>query len=211
MAQTKAKLIYVADPMCSWCYGFANELSEALKNLNDKVDLQLIMGGLRPYNTETMKDLGEFLKGHWQHVEQRSGRQFNYAILKDQSFVYDTEPSSRAVLVMRQLKPEREFDFFKAIQTAFYAENKNTNEVDTFLDLVEDLEVDRNKFKVMFESEGMKQAVRKDFETAAEMGVRGFPTLILKLEDHFFLISNGFTTAKNIESKVNHQLEFVGK
>jgi putative protein-disulfide isomerase len=211
MAQTKAKIIYVADPMCSWCYGFANELSAALKNLDDKVELQLIMGGLRPYNTETMLDLGEFLKGHWQHVEERSGREFNYEILKDSSFVYDTEPPSRAVLVMRQLKPAQEFAFFKAIQTAFYAENKNTNDVNTYLDLTEQFGVDREKFKAMFESEGMKQAIRKDFETAGAMGVRGFPTVILQDGDQYFLISNGYTTAKNIESNISHQLESVEK
>ena len=70
MSQTK--LIYIADPMCSWCYGFSNELSTAIDNLGDKVELQLIMGGLRPYNTETIQDLGEFLRGHWKHVEERS-------------------------------------------------------------------------------------------------------------------------------------------
>jgi len=211
MSQSKAKLIYIADPMCSWCYGFTNELSQALNNLDDKVELQLIMGGLRPYNTETMLDLGEFLKGHWHHVEERSGREFNYEILKDTSFVYDTEPPSRAVVVMRQLNPKKEFAFFKAIQTAFYAENKNTNEVETYLDLAEQFDVDREKFKALFESEAMKQAIKKDFETAAAMGVRGFPTVILQNGDQYLVISNGYTSAKNIEDKVGHQLELIEK
>ncbi len=209
MAQTK--LIYVADPMCSWCYGFANELSKALVNLEDKVEFQLVMGGLRPYNTETIKDIGDFLKDHWKHVEERSSREFNYDILKDNAFVYDTEPPSRAVLVMRKLKPEQEFAFFKAIQTAFYAENKNTNEVETYLDLVEKFGVDPNKFKVLFESEEMKQAIKKDFEKAAALGIRGFPSVVLQDGDKYFLISNGYTTAKNIEANVIQQLELVNK
>ena len=211
MAQTKAKLIYIADPMCSWCYGFTNELSKALKNLDNNVEFQLIMGGLRPYNTETMSDLGEFLRGHWKHVEERSGKKFNYAILKNESFVYDTEPPSRAVLVMRQLNPEKEFDFFKAIQTSFYVENKNTNEVETYLVLADKFGVNRAKFRAMFESEAMKQAARKDFENAAAMGVRGFPTVVLKKGEQYFLISNGYTEAKNIISNVNYQLELIEK
>ena len=63
----------------------------------------------------------------------------------------------------------------------------------------------------MFESEEMKQAVRKDFETAASLNVRGFPTVLLKRDDQYSLISNGYTTAKNIEANVKHQLEFVDK
>ena len=127
MSQTKAKLIYVGDPMCSWCYGIADELTKTVESLGADTDLQLIMGGLRPYNTETMKDLGDFLKEHWDHVNQASGQPFNYGILQDHSFVYDTEPPSRAVLVVRKLKPEQELAFFKSIQTAFYKDNKNTN------------------------------------------------------------------------------------
>ena len=209
MSQSKAKLIYVADPMCSWCYGFVNELSTTLNNLDNQVDFQLIMGGLRPYNTETMADLGDFLKGHWHHVEERSGVAFNYDILKDVSFVYDTEPPSRAVLVMRQLNPDQEFAFFKAIQTAFYAENKNTNKVETYLDLAEQFGVDRETFKTMFESEAIKTAIKKDFEMAAALGVRSFPTLVLQKGDQYFLISNGYSTSKNIKSSIKHQLELV--
>ena len=45
------QLVYVADPLCSWCYGFGPELTRLLERIPQaKVDL--VMGGLRPYNTE---------------------------------------------------------------------------------------------------------------------------------------------------------------
>lgn len=47
MTAQKSKLIYVGDPMCSWCYGIANELSQTIDYFNDDFDLELIMGGLR--------------------------------------------------------------------------------------------------------------------------------------------------------------------
>ena len=46
--QEKATLIYFGDPMCSWCYGFSDELNDALNLLSDQVDFELVMGGLRP-------------------------------------------------------------------------------------------------------------------------------------------------------------------
>lgn len=203
MAQDKATLLYFGDPMCSWCYGFSPELSKVLEQLGDQVDLDLVMGGLRPYGTETMADLDDFLKHHWEDVNERSGQPFKYEILKDKAFVYDTEPACRAVLVMRKLKPESEFEFFKAVQTAFYFENKNTSELATYTALAEKFGIESGVFQKEFESEEMKKLTRKDFETSAEMGVRGFPTLVLKKGDKLSLLCNGYAPAEQVIKSIN--------
>lgn len=204
MAQkNNSKLIYIADPMCSWCYGFSPELSKVVDQLDDHTDFSIVLGGLRPYNTETMEQLGDFLQGHWKEVNQRSGQPFKFDILQDHSFVYDTEPACRAVALMRQIKPDQAFAFFKAIQQAFYAENKNTNLTDTYVSLAADFGVDTEIFRTAFESEDMKTRVKEDFNYAGQLGVRGFPTLVLQEGDKYYLISNGYMKA----SKVLHQIE----
>ena len=203
MAQDKPTLIYVGDPMCSWCYGFSPEFSEAVDKLDEKVELEMVMGGLRPYNKQTMKDLDDFLTHHWEEVSERSGQPFKYDILKDYTFVYDTEPACRAVRVVRDLAPEKELAFFKAIQTAFYYENKNTGEIDTYLEICEKMDIDSKAFSSAFDSDKMKAAVREDFTASAEMGVRGFPTVILKKDGKYIMISSGYTTAENVVQKVN--------
>ncbi|MFT5169075.1 MAG: putative protein-disulfide isomerase, partial [Saprospiraceae bacterium] len=58
MDQKKLNIIYFADPMCSTCYGFSPTINKIEDDLEGLVDIQMIMGGLRPFNTETMKDLG---------------------------------------------------------------------------------------------------------------------------------------------------------
>ncbi len=39
-------LLYIADPLCSWCYGFGPELSKLLAR-HPGARLDLVMGGLR--------------------------------------------------------------------------------------------------------------------------------------------------------------------
>lgn len=208
MTEKKPLLFYFGDPMCSWCYGFSPELSQALETLGESVELKVIMGGLRPYNTETMADLEDFLKDHWEHVQEASGQDFNYGILKDHSFVYDTEPPSRAVLVARSMKPEITFDFFKAVQKAFYVENKNTHDIETYLELANQFGLDKEAFKKSFESEEAKEDIRIEFEYAASLGVRGFPTVILKRgEEDYTLISNGYQKAEQILAKISKLIE----
>lgn len=201
MAQSKAKLIYFGDPMCSWCYGFSPEMSKALDSLSENVDFQLVMGGLRPYNTETMADLGDFLQHHWEDVNKRSGQPFSFEILKEKTFVYDTEPACRAVALMRELKPEAEFEFFKKIQSEFYKENKNTNLSETFAKLAEEYGFDKTDFTQKFESEEFKEKVKKDFTYSQSVGVQSFPTLVLQSGDDMYLVAQGYVDAETIIEK----------
>lgn len=206
MSQNKAVLIYVGDPMCSWCYGFSPEITKVKEALKNECDFKLVMGGLRPFNTETMADLGDFLKGHWEHVAERSPVEFNYEILNDKSFVYDTEPPARAVVVVRNMKPSVEFDFFKEVQSAFYAGNKNTNDIQTYLDLLTQFDLDKKTFTALYESENMKKATKADYQLAQSLGVHGFPGTILYYQGNYYRTSNGYLKAEELISAVRLSL-----
>jgi len=200
-------IYYVGDPLCSWCYGFAPEIANVKEHYSGKLEFEIIMGGLRPNNTETMKDLGEFLQHHWEQVEKRSGQKFNYELLNDHSFVYDTEPPARAVWVVRQLKPEVEFQFFKDVQVLFYVENKNTNYKESFIDLLEKYQINVEKFNALFDSDDAKYGVKQDFRFAGELGVRGFPSVLLKKGEEWILISNGYSDAKTVINTIEKALK----
>ena len=202
----KAKLIYVGDPMCSWCYGFSPEFSKASTSLDDKVNFEMIMGGLRPYNTQQMPELADFLKEHWQHVEERSGQPFNTEVLS-KPWKYDTEPPSRAVIVVRDMAPDKELDFFKAIQKTFYQDNQNTNLTATYSALAAAMGLDKGQFEVLFESQQYKEKTRQDFEKAAEMGIRGFPSVVVEYNGRLHLIANGYAPATQIIDSVHAIIE----
>ncbi|MFK7934508.1 MAG: DsbA family protein [Saprospiraceae bacterium] len=207
MTQAQTTLIYIGDPMCSWCYGFSPEFTKAAQQLTTEgdVSVKMIMGGLRPYNTQKMPELSDFLKGHWEEVGERSGQPFSYDILQSKDFVYDTEPACRAVVVARELAPAKEWAFFKKVQAAFYYENQNTSDLATYLPIAKELGIDEKRFAELFQSDAMKQKTRADFTASAEMGVRGFPTVVLQKDGQLYLIANGYTEAENIVKAVRRQ------
>jgi putative protein-disulfide isomerase len=206
MSQEKPKLIYVGDPMCSWCYGFTNELSKVLTHYDNQLDLEMIMGGLRPYNQESIVELKEFLFDHWTDIHERTGQAFKFDILNDESFLYDTEPPSRAVVIIRSLAPDKEYDFFKAIQKAFYFDNANTSAIDTYVRIIKDWNIDVELFKARFNSEEWKNLTSQDFDRAARLGVSSFPTLLFKNGDIQFLISNGYQESAILIRQINSLL-----
>jgi len=204
---TKATLVYVGDPMCSWCYGFSNELTDVVKGLDDNIEFEIVMGGLRPYNTETMAEMADFLKGHWEDVESMSGLKFSYDILEEKEFVYDTEPPSRAILAVRKMNPKVELAFFKDVQKAFYLESKNTNDINTYLELAKKYDLNTTRFKTLFESDDLKNEIKQDFLRAEQLGVSGFPTMVLVQNGEATVIANGYTSADNILAKVAKALK----
>lgn len=193
----EAKLIYVGDPMCSWCYGVSNEML-AVKEHFDELPFEIVMGGLRPGNTQSMLDLKDFLSHHWEDVAKASGQEFTYDILDRTDLTYDTEPPCRATVVVRHMKPEVAFAFFKAVQKSFYFENKNLHLVESYAPVLERLGIDLAEFERLFGSDEMKSATQADFQLASAMGVRGFPTLLLKRGDEVSVVANGYTSAESM-------------
>ncbi len=191
-------LIYIGDTMCSWCYGFANNL-DAFIAAHPELKLRMVQGGLRPNNTEKAIDMADFLKKHWVEINERTGQHFAYGILSDPNFVYDTEPASRAVVVARMIDPEKEYAFFKAVQMAFYSLNKNTNELATYLDIASELGLNVKRFEELFNSEEARYYTNADFQLSAEMGIKGFPSTVIKKGKEFILLSNGYRALEDLE------------
>ncbi|MEM9548354.1 MAG: hypothetical protein AAGA77_20390 [Bacteroidota bacterium] len=121
----KPKLIYVGDPMCSWCYGISDELGKVVAYYEDKMDLEVVMGGLRAGGGEEWNaSFKEFLRHHWEDVGIKSGQSFSFALLDKEEFNYDTEPACRAVVVVEELASDKSFRFLKRFKRDFTKEVK---------------------------------------------------------------------------------------
>lgn len=198
-----ATIIYVGDPMCSWCWGIANELEQLRKEFEENCDFQLVVGGLRPGGGDKWDaDFKQFLKKHWEHVHKASGQPFNYDLLKKEYFNYDTEPACRAVRVVRDLASKKEFAFFKAIQSHFYVENEDPNHIDFYQTLCKQLNINFDDFKTKFESEKYKTLVREDFAQSASWGIRGFPSIVLQQGEQLYLISSGYLGFHQMKERI---------
>ena len=201
-------LIYVADPMCSWCYGFAAPLDALLADPQDAAPLQvaLVMGGLRPFTTEPMtSERVTELAGHWHHVEQASGQPFSdpaHTAMHIPGFIYDTEPASRAVVTVRSLWPQHVWRYFKAVQQAFYAEARNVTEPAVLADLAEALGLPRADFAHAFASQKMRDATLADFKQSQEWGIQGFPTVLAEHGDHLHALGSGYMPIDTLRERL---------
>jgi putative protein-disulfide isomerase len=196
------RLVYVADPLCSWCYGFGPQLADLLAR-HPEIRLEIVMGGLRAGNRQPMSPaLRDMLRGHWAHVAQLTGLEFSDAIFEREGFVYDTEPPCRAVVAARSLDPRGALALMKAIQSAFYREGRDVTAAATLASIAAECGYDAKSFSTVLESPAIREATRADFARARGWGVTGFPTLALARGDALYLLTAGFSTGDVVEERL---------
>jgi len=201
MDAQRDKLIYVGDPMCSWCYGFTMPLQQ-VKEKFPHLEFTMVMGGLRAGGQESMSSLKTFLREHWYEVHEKTGQPFAYGILSDSSMIYNTEPACRAVVTVRKIAPEKEYAFFKALQRSFYAEGTDITQQANLIAIAQSMGIDKNSFLDVFQSQEIKNNTKKDFMWSENLEVNGFPSLILYKEGRFSKLSTGYSTYDQIVKKM---------
>lgn len=186
-------LVYVADPMCSWCYGFAPTIRKIEHDFADRAPIEVLVGGLRPWTQEPWKaEQREMIKEHWGHVNEASGQPFNYNRFDDPDFIYDTEPACRAVACMRALNVEQTLGYLDRVHQAFYAEGKDTKDPEVLADIATEFDVDRQAFLDRFNSEVAINDVTRHFQLTRQWGINGYPALLVRDDDQLGILTLGY-------------------
>lgn len=190
--------IYVGDPLCSWCWGFAPVLEQMGERYPFPV--RVVVGGLRPGPAahEVDEDFRRFLVEHWEHVEEASGQPCDPAVLRD-GLVYDTEPPCRAVVAVREVNPAETLRWFARLQRAFYAEGVEVTDPTTVPALLEGFDVAPEAFVEAFQAETTRERTWRDFREARELGVTGFPTLFFHDGERVVELIHGFVPWEQLE------------
>jgi putative protein-disulfide isomerase len=185
--------LYVFDPMCSWCYGFQPVMAALARHFAGHVPVRLMVGGLRAGNTKAVREEDkEFFRNAWGRVGTATGRSFNTGFFERQGFVYDTEPACRAVVAGRMLDVTKALAFAGAVCEAFYGHNRDTTELETLADIAAQTGYDRAMFAGAMLDPDVRNATFKDFLNTKQMGVEGFPCLLLSHADGYALVTSGY-------------------
>lgn len=220
------EIIYLADPMCSWCWGFQPVIHSLLERYgkNDEsaappgetgaaeepaLSFRLVMGGLRPGQAaEPLNDaLKRMLRHHWREVEKKTGQPFQYTMLdkKNSEFLYDTHPAACAVVTMRRMEPAREFEFFSLLQKSFYAGGLDITNPELLLELAGTMTtstgepVSVKKFMELYNEEVTNRLTFADYNLSLQLGIRGFPSVVLRRDMEFEILTSGYQPLEVLE------------
>jgi putative protein-disulfide isomerase len=201
------EFVYVGDPMCSWCWGF----SPALAKLESRYDipLRVVMGGLRTgpraelMNAEARGQLADY----WHGVAQRTGQPFTNASLERNGWRYDTEPSCRGVVAMRELAPQETLRWVARLHRAFYVEGVDITDMAVFPELLEGFDVHPDRYAQVLADDATTERTQQDFAEAQRYGVTGFPTVLFRDGEELSIVTRGFVPWDQLEPALTDWLE----
>ena len=204
-----ARLLYVMDPMCSWCWGFS-PIAQALVEQAQAagVELHLVVGGLRTGNGAALEPAARrYILEHWQAVANATGQPFTFEGALPDGFVYDCEPACRAVVAARSLAPDCAWALLKLIQQAFYVQGRDVTQASVLVELAKRAGLPRIEFAAAFDSAEQYGATAADFTWVQDLGIAGFPTLLAERNGQLALLTNGYQSLEPLSDLLGRWLE----
>ncbi len=204
-----SRLLYVMDPMCSWCWGFAPVAGKLVEQARAAgVPLALVMGGLRTGQGAALEPTTKrYILEHWHAVHDATGQPFRFEDALPDGFVYDTEPACRAVVTARRLDEDCAWALVGEIQRAFYAEGRDVTQAGVLTELAEQVGLPRIEFAEAFDSQDNHLATLADFSWARDLGIAGFPTLLAERDGQLALLTNGYQPLGELAPLLERWLE----
>lgn len=198
------KMLYFADPMCSWCWGFSATLDAVRSALPSSGPIQYIMGGLAPDSDAPMDDqMKRYIQKHWRSVAERTGADFNWDFWERCSPRRSTYPACRAVIACGAQQPDRKGEVFRALQRAFYLEARDPSDLETLALIAYELGFDRSRFETDLVSDEIERLFQEDLSACRRHGVAGFPALMESSGDEHRWLAQGYAPPQ----EVLHRLE----
>jgi len=203
-----ARLLYVMDPMCSWCWGFAPVAAALIAQAAEAgVSTRLVPGGLRTGGSALDGSTRKYILEHWQAVAEATGQPFRFDGAMPDGFVYDTEPACRALVTARELDAERVWPLLGLIQRAFYEQGVDVTRAPQLVELAEQAGFDRERFAQQFTSQDIRAATSADFSWVQDLGIAGFPTLLAERNGQLALLTNGYQPLDSLQPLLGRWLQ----
>ena len=200
------ELVYFANPMCSWCYGFHTGFAAALGTRIGAFSVTLALGALRE-DTEPLRDAQKaYLREAWTQVEAASGRPFAFDLLERHDLVYDTRPASRAVAAVRSAAPARALAYLGAVQTAFYRDARDVTRADVLAAIAAEEQLEPAVVEAALDDPAGAAALAQENAEVARLGVGGYPTVLALTRPKPRLVAHGFQPAEAIAAALDETL-----
>ena len=188
--QKKETIYYIFDPLCGWCYGFEPVMMKIQEQYKDRFNFEVIPGGMvRKENAQPIANMREFLLKAIPNLEDRTGikigQKYYDQILMKEGVTLDSEMPSRVFLTLAPYYPNREAELAKEIQDLLYQDGLDLGRKETYskLDYMN---------RVDFESQEAHLQMRETFDWVSQLGVRGFPALLIERSGKFYQLGAGY-------------------
>ncbi|MEQ6854252.1 DsbA family protein [Lysinibacillus capsici] len=208
------EVYYVTDPICSHCWALEPVLRRFIEQYGHYFNFHTIMGGLLekwgngPVDPANGISGPADVVGHWREVGENYRMPIDGTVMMKNP-VQSSYPPSRVFKVIQKNQHDAiAFEYLRRAREALFVFNQNIADTSVMIDIVNRLGLDGAAIVNESEQTSGQQLLNEDFDLARNLGVRGFPTIIMMNEDHKGLKIVGGRPFVNYVEGLKHVLNF---
>lgn len=200
-------LFYIYDALCGWCYGFSPIMKEFYETHKDQVSFEVISGGMITADRiGPIGDVAGYIRQAYRDVEERTGVKFGSQFLEGTmekgSAIFSSVPPAKALTAFRHFQPEDQVLFAHRLQHAIYFEGMEPEDLQGYANLAEEFGLHKRDYIRRLNAEDNAYATREEFMFTQQLGVEGFPMVVLKnAQNQYYLVSRGYVDLDILEKQ----------
>lgn len=203
------KLIYIYDALCGWCYGFSPVMQRIHEKYAKSLSFEVMSGGMiMGMRAGPIGEVAPYIKTAYHEVEAATGIRFGEAfldgILAGETAIFSSEMPGIAMTAFRKERPDQVLEFAHVLQNALYADGIELSIAENYIPLVEPFGLSGADFVAALDSEENRFETTLEFQTVANWGVNGFPSVLLKPagDEQYYLLTRGYNSFERLDEVI---------
>lgn len=207
------KITYYFDALCGWCYGFSPVISQLAAAYQDKVELEVVSGGLfLGHRAGPVNEVAPHIKaGAYRSVESHTGVKFGERFLTDVfdngTMTLNSLPPAIALCIVKEKYPEQAIAFAATLLRAVYSDGMNPVTIDEYEPYVTTLGFDFTTFAEKMKDSKYLTAAQQEFEQFGNSPFSGMPALVVTKGGQDIPLSSGYTRFEDLKAKLDQLLK----
>ncbi|NUQ82113.1 MAG: DsbA family protein [Bacteroidetes bacterium] len=205
-------LYYFMDPHCGWCYGFKPVMNQIRRDFQDRLEFKLILGGMITGDrVGPVGRMSDYLRTAIPRLEEMTGvtmgESYKHQVIEIGTLITDSTPPSLAVLAMASQKPGQEFTFMETVQDRLFQDGADLNVAESYQPVVLANGLDWDQWLADWKSDPVRFAFSQDVQFTQQIGVSGFPTVVLVNGNTGHLAARGYVPYAELKERVETWLQ----
>ena len=207
------KIIYIYDALCGWCYGFSSVMQQLHEKYAGQLEFEVLSGGMiMGLRAGIIGEVAPYIKKAYPAVEKGTGIKFGEPflqnILEPGMAIFSSEMPGIALTIFRKHLPDQVLSFAHTLQNALYRDGIELSILENYRPLVEKFGLSGDDFIRDLQTEENRYETLMEFQTVANWGVTGYPTVLLKPvhEAQYYMIAQGYTPLERLDEVIEKVL-----
>jgi putative protein-disulfide isomerase len=121
-------------------------------------------------------------------------------------FIYNTRLVCYAIKAFSKQLPKQELEYLRALQHAFYVENKDLTNEEVLIDIANNFSVDTNLFTDDVSSKEIAVELEQDFSLCQLLAVQSYPALMSEEDGRYAMLASGYRPYQEVAASIEGRI-----